>query len=90
MAPSNVGGGGVRAATTGIGAGFGAGSAYSDCQRQVQHRVGRVDPALAALTFLHACSSKGMCLLLYTTCESPWLQQFIGDVPLLYSRCDSQ
>lgn len=30
-----AGGGGVRAAATGIGAGFGAGSAYTDCQRQV-------------------------------------------------------
>ena len=30
-----AGGGGVRAATTAFGAGFGAGSAYGDCQREV-------------------------------------------------------
>lgn len=29
-----TGGGGVRAATTAFGAGFGAGSAYGDCQRE--------------------------------------------------------
>ncbi|KAL3156369.1 hypothetical protein ABBQ38_000684 [Trebouxia sp. C0009 RCD-2024] len=32
-------GGGVRAATTAFGAGFGAGSAYGDCQREFQGEV---------------------------------------------------
>lgn len=32
-----VGGNGFRAATTGIGAGFGAGSAWTDCKREVSH-----------------------------------------------------
>lgn len=32
-------GNGVRAAATGIGAGFGAGSAYTDCQRQFKGEV---------------------------------------------------